>query len=877
MSQLEAMVDKIRSFLPQCESVEEAVTKSRKNLKDIIGELSAETEALIQEAASEIKRSLENVEILHKHSLLQPHKPWYTGGRPGDKHWPSLHKYIADSKGWGEDKAESIGNAANEVVSLIADPNNEKFQYRGLVVGHVQSGKTANMTGVIAKAIDAGYNMVVILAGLTNKLRQQTQRRLETDLLNRVPLEWIKWTNTEDDGDFKMPAGKVFLPPKGQTQVCVLKKNVSPLKHFLHTLQKTPPVTLKSLRVLLIDDECDSASVNAAHGEFDVSTINAMIRTILTRFHAVTYIGYTATPFANVLINPYPNDNQDIDDLYPKDFITALEKPKGYFGTEELFGRDPIDADDIDIDEEGLDMIRQVPEAEVEDLQPPSRKEKEVFFPKITKSLEDAVLYFIASCAARLARGHSNSHMTMLVHTSVYTILHDRLSEQISAWLKLKDFDLRNGTGEISNRIKVLWDSEHNRLPTEITRAKKIDFEELSEFLGKVLDVLDTPIENGFSESRIDYEGTPKIYIVVGGTVLARGLTLEGLMVSYFVRSTSQYDTLLQMGRWFGYRHGYEDIPRIWMTEELRLAFRAMASVEAEVRSDIMEYADRKVTPMAFAVRVKSIPGMAITAASKMRHAHRCSISYSGKHRQTIWFDHKDISVVEGNWRAAAELLSGAERSIPRSESTDRLLYEGVPINHIRKFLKEYTVHERHSDLSGDFLLKYIDDNEDELAFWNVGLYQPQKAVNELSDKPLGLLKNPKLTSRARIANGSDQLADIKALMSRRDIGFDCFEDPDPEVAKDWKKMKEWREERVGHKPLIIIYVIDKNSEPKPNSKTRCKLDAVDHLIGFGIVFPGSEDGNSNYVSVKLDPPSGDELESLDEEVEQRLEAGDAI
>ena len=877
MTQFDAMVRQIRNFLPQSDSVNEAASKAREHLRQLLGELTDEQLEMIEAAAAELQRSYEDVEILHKHSLLEPHKKWYPGSRPGDRHWPALHEYIAVSKGWGREVADNIGTAADEVVSLLADPQKNQFQYRGLVVGHVQSGKTANMTGVVAKAVDAGYNMVVILAGLTNKLRQQTQRRFEADLLKREPLDWVRWTNTEGSGDFRMPAGRVFLPPQDTVQFCVLKKNVSPLRQFLSTLERTPAVTSRSLKVLLIDDECDSASVNAASGEFDVTAINSLIRKILSRFQAVSYVGYTATPFANVLINPYPDDNQHLDDLYPKDFITALERPKGYFGTEELFGREPIDADELGVDEEGLDMIREVPEEELPDLQPPSRKDKDSFYPQMTGSLENSVLYFIASCGARLCRGHTESHMTMLVHTSVYTVLHERLSEQINAWLTLHSSDLRAGKGAVTERIRKLWENEQGRVPDTITTEPWVRFGDLSEHIGEVLDRLEMPVENGFSENRIDYENGPRIYIVVGGTVLARGLTLEGLMVSYFVRSTSQYDTLLQMGRWFGYRHGYEDIPRIWMTDELRLAFREMALVEAEVRSDILEYAERKVTPMAFAVRIRSIPGMAITAAGKMRHAERCSVSYAGQHRQTIWFDHRSPTVVERNWRAAAELLSGAERSGLRSSVPDRVLYEGVPVNHVRRFLRDYEVHEKHADLSGELLLKYIDGVQSSLEFWNVGLYEPGRSGSAISDKSLGLIENPKLTNRARIDYGDDRPADVKALMSRRDIAFDCLERPGTDVTNDWRDVKAWRKERVGHIPLLLLYAIDRDSEPKRDSKTRCTLNAIDHLIGFGIVFPGNEDGAGGYVSVRLDPPSGDELELLDEEVQQRLEAGDAV
>ena len=874
-TQIEALISQIKNVLPQCDNVEEAADRVVRDLQDL-GAFQENMVGWIEQAKARIVEGLQPLEVLQKHSILEPHSPWYTGCGAGARHWPALRGYISETKGWGEETAKKIDISSDEVVSLLADPNNHEFQHRGLVVGYVQSGKTANMTAVIAKAIDEGYNMIIVLAGLTNKLRQQTQRRMETDLVNRYPDDWLQWTNSEDDGDFRMPKNRAFIMPTDrQKQLCVLKKNVSPLRDFIETLELTPAATLRKLRVLLIDDECDSASVNAASNELDMTAINERIRRIIRLIPAVTYVGYSATPFANVLISPYPPQNTELDDLYPRDFITSLERPDGYFGTEQLFGRDPIDADDVQVDEEGLDMIREVPIEELPYLQPARRGEKDEFHPQMTPSLEDAVLYFLAACAARIARGDGNAHMTMLVHTSIYTILHERLSALIAGWLEIHDYELRTATGEMGKRLRLVWEREFHRLPAEVTEEEPISFDQLAGLIGDVLERKETPVENSLAENRLDYENGPKIYIVVGGTVLSRGLTLEGLMVSYFLRTTTQYDTLLQMGRWFGYRPRYEDLPRIWMTAELHTSFRMLALVEAEIRADIKELSDRGVTPMAFAVRVRTIPGMAITAASKMRHARVCDISYSGQHVQTIRFYHKDQGIVSANWQAGGELLSSAERLGSRANIDGKVLFSGVPVTLIRRFLQSYYVHKDHRELSGELLLKYIDEVREVFPAWNIGLYQPR--AGSQSEKSLGVIGHCRLTNRAMLDDQKPHMADIKALMSRRDVAFDCANSVPPEIASDWSLLKKWRQEQIGAVPLLILYAIDRDSRPQRPSRTRTSLDAVGDILGFGIVFPGSDAGAGGYVCVNLEAPSGDEIESLDDEINERLEAGDVI
>lgn len=872
--QANAFLERIEQQLPYSKDLDEAVQRVKKNLEDIIGDFSHELEAALLEAKEYFIAERKPIEILQKRSILEPHIQWYLANKPTDKQWPALKNFIAESKGWGHETANNIGESADEVVSLLANPKQNTFQYRGLVVGYVQSGKTANMTAVIAKAIDAGYNFVLILAGLTNKLRQQTQRRMESDLIARHPGTWFRWTNSEDNGDFRKPQGGQFAPHHGLVQLSVLKKNVSPLKQFLKTVENTPPTVLNDFRVLILDDECDSASVNAASREFDITAINDLIRRIISRIPAVSYVGYTATPFANVLINPYAVNNQ-IEDLYPRNFITTLDKPIGYFGTEELFGSEPKDADDIQPGEEGLNMIRNIPYDELEDLRTPTRSEKDTFYPKVTMSLQDALLYFIGSCAARYARDQQNEHMTMLVHTSVYAILHDRMSTAIETWLNKYKRQLINKDGQLYERLRELWEEELEMLPDGITSDRKIGFDEMSGYLSDVLSKIDTPVENADSDNRLDYNSDEaKIYIVVGGTVLARGLTLEGLMVSYFLRTTSQYDTLLQMGRWFGFRQGYEDLPRIWMTDELKISFRRLATVETEIRHEIRAYSQRKVSPMDFAVRIRSFPGMAITAASKMRHAITCNISFSGQHRQTIRFSHKDTSLLQDNWNAAAELLTYA-KDHGETYQIDKVLFNDVPTNLIRRFFQKYKVHSDHKELSAELLIDYITKMEDVFENWNVGLFQPGNG--ECADRSLGPVDSPRLVNRAAIDDKNPDSADIKALMSTRDIIFDCVQPLPTNIEQSWAKLKEERQKQLGAVPLLLLYVINKESRAKSTSKNRVDLDAEEHILGFGIVFPKTNSSDGDYISVDLDEPSADEIESLDEEIDEQMGLGHEV
>lgn len=874
--QVNAWIKQIRKEQAAGLDLETAAQEARLTFEGLMGPLDAQQIANWNAARDEIARTLQQkIEFLGTYSIRKPRRPeWYAGPKETDANWPRLRAYLLERKKWSQNTVDSIDSTSSEVVGLLENPAQSEFRGRGMVVGYVQSGKTANMTAVIAKAIDAGYKFVIVLTGLTNSLRKQTQVRLVSDLRDRNRHSWFLHTN--EDADFRTPPNAWFTV-MDEVQLAVVKKNVSPLEHLLETIRKTPPALRERMPVLLIDDECDQAGVNASGSQYNMTTINGLIRRILALLPRVQYVGYTATPFANVLINP-EKPAGGLDDLYPEDFITPLPRPEGYFGTETLFGRDPIDADAEKPDETGLDMIREVPAEEMAQVRPPSAREKDLFDPSIPPSLGDALRYFLLATACRYARGARNQHSSMLIHTTVYKRPHEKMAFKVEAWLREVGSALASGDTGVLDGLRSLWEAESAKVDPAQFGNKRHEFDEVEPHLRDVISDLEVIVENSDSDTRLDFSGKGKKYIVVGGSVLARGLTIEGLIVSYFVRTSSQYDTLLQMGRWFGYRIGYEDLPRIWMTKELQDAFHDLATVEAEIRADMEEYRRRDVTPADFAVRIRQIPDMTITAAKKMIAAESCDISFSGEHLQTIRFHvgKEDGGRLASNWNAGVRLVDAAATVSavePRTNGPTGRLFRQVPLEAVTAFLKDYKASDR--DLFSQKLLDYIMTAaaraDAPFRFWNVGVIEPESG--SLSAEPLGALGKVRTVNRARLKETrADGAADIKALMSRRDVLLDvsCTAASDK-----WKALKAARQSEIGDKiPLLLLYAIDANSKPRDEQSTiRVPLQAPMDVLGVGIVFP-DRGLRTSYVRVQLSPDDA-EGESLSAELPAEGTGGD--
>lgn len=836
---------------------------------------------------------------------------WYFGpSEHASPNWYAYRDHLRE-KGWSESMVQSIDNASTRITNELLCPNGTKEdRFQGLVLGYVQSGKTASMAATIAKAADSGYRMIIVLAGLTNVLRRQTQIRLHSDVLQHNPSFWLQGTN--EQSDFQ-PGAFNQLPTAGPDSRCsifVIKKNANVLKKFKRALNQLPKVVRKSLPTLIIDDECDQASINTAAHRNSVTQINSLIRDICDSLSKVTYVGYTATPYANVLMGEASWDGSRLTrDLYPSEFIVSLDEPDGYFGARRLFGDDS----DAENDSE-LPFIRRVPEEDIPCLQPGSRNNRDTFSPSLTRSLSDACDYFLLALAARRARGQEGSHCCMLIHTTIYAICHRRIRAVIrDAWLYPVISALRNNDENRLEQLRVLWERESQVL--EPSQRDELDcperresFSELILHLQEAANSISIIVENSESEldERLDFNsGQPVQSIVIGGNVLARGLTIEGLVCSYFIRSSSQYDTLMQMGRWFGYRRGYEDLPRIWMTRSLEYAFRDLVSVEQLIRSEIDTLSHKGWTPSDVAIRVPQIAGLSITARNKlvMENLEECEVSYYGSHEQTISF-RADAGFHLSNWNAGAELVSElmADRAIDIERRMNSSLFRNVSHPCVLKFLRSYQLID-NSPLSGipDFLSREIENGEVFMETWNIGIIgssQGKEAmIGSLLNHPMVTRSkvNPRYQSRSSESFEEElkRLIYIKALMGAQDLlidvdresyrrWMDTVPDPDFDRTKDsWRSIKRYRDHALGGRPLLLLYPIDRESKPKGWSagkdlQTCARLPLLHGLrseddlpvgpLGIGVVFPEATKANArHFLRVKLNRQiEGEALDDAD-------------
>lgn len=763
--------------------------------------------------------------------------PWYTGVEPGDRYWPFYKGKLVEE---GADYVDAVDQASRSVVSHLADPTIEGLKSKGMVVGYVQSGKTANYTAVIAKAADAGYRFFIVLAGLHNNLRRQTQERLESDLISGR--EWQKLTT--DEADFGSVAGGAALMTSHLPVIAVVKKNakrLDKLKQFLRSVDET---TRRKCPIMILDDEADQATPNS----LDLSTagrersaINVLIREIWSAIPSGSYVGYTATPFANVFMDP-----DDSAELYPSDFLIDLPRPETYFGAEKIFGKDVLDdAGEPDL---GLDVVRTVSDAEADSLRPPSAKEeREVFNPPLPASLLAAIRWFLVATAIRRARGQFK-HSSMLIHTTHYTQPHFAMRDSVKSFLH----GLEVGDPEF-----------HKSYLDEAPRAAEVasrplpSWEEVEIELEDVLRCVSVVVDNGSSDERLTYHrtdenGEPVVetVIAIGGATLSRGLTLEGLVVSYFNRSSNTYDTLLQMGRWFGYRTGYEDLPRIWTTSDLAKDFRFLAAVEEEIRSDMRVMETASLTPQEFGVRVRAHPGR-LQITSKMGVAKPVRMSFSGQRKQTFIFDETNREVLSSNLEAARDLVSEIDPSTftEGRAAGVRWIAHDVDVDPVLHFFERYRFHEDQPTLNSALVSGWLRKAAVGTR-WSVAVMGPGASTGRTKEGvDLGFREESPYVTRAPLSSQAVGTANIKALLSQSDWVADL----DPEVVNERK------EPDLGYESiradltkdgLLMIFPVDPHSKPrgaKSRTNARREMEAVEPVIGVGVVFPEVKDGAPRY------------------------------
>ncbi|MFE5878650.1 Z1 domain-containing protein [Rhodococcus sp. NPDC056506] len=787
----------------------------------------------------------------------------YPGPGANDVHW---HGLVEELTLIGRERQiPELDQVTSEIVALTPDPSKSTESRRGLVVGYVQSGKTTNFTAVIAKVADLGYNLVIVLSGIHNSLRAQTQVRLNQQLVAKNQDKWFNITSTTQDFPFR-PNSKsgsghlshgfaAYVTSAGKTSLIVAKKNATVLRRLADWLgQKGVDKHLKNARVLVIDDEADQASI-------ETRAINPLIREILGLTPGAVYIGYTATPFANVFIDP-----SDSDDLYPRDFMLNLPQPKGYFGPEMLFGRTDPSPDEPNID--GYDMIRSIPAQDAGLLRPMGKKAESGFSPTITNELRDALRWFLLATAARFTRTGPD-HSSMLIHTSFKTLVHESFKEPLQLFVDEHRVAVENRDLQVLDELRTLWKDETSKVDPSVWNRETEPFDQLVKDLGIVLSRCKVIIDNSTSSDRLDYTGDePVVAIAVGGNTLSRGLTLEGLVSSVFIRPSNTYDTLMQMGRWFGFRNGYEDLPRIWMTDELRSAFRHLSLVEHEMRQDIDVYKLQNKTPMEVAVRIRTHPSLRITA--KMGAAAPAKTSYSGARLQTRYFRENDPDWLTQNLDAAERLLqSVAARSVRENSSQgDHTVYRNVHVSLILEFLDSYQVHSNSTDMDVKMLTRYIEKaiqkDDPELLQWNVAVMTGDGEEREFAGETIKHVIRSRL-----IHNHQENRSDIKTLMSKQDIVVDIkgMNSADAKNLKEVQlKVRRSNDHQTKGVPLLLLYPIDKASSPVRTGKNnpengRADLAAVITPVGLAIVFPITDDTSGNtvrttHMAIELPPHS---------------------
>ncbi|WGM21722.1 Z1 domain-containing protein [Paenarthrobacter sp. OM7] len=808
---------------------------------------------------------------------------WYGGPKEGDFFWPPLRNRLKSEL---PEAFEDVDRSSSRVVDLGERPGEETIDTRGLVLGYVQSGKTTNFMSVIAKAADVGYRLIIVLSGITDNLRQQTQERLYDYLVDPCQTRVHLLTTQEQDFSEITPSEALFSQDELRL-LAIVKKNPARLRRLNAWIKKASVTTLANCPILVIDDEADQASIDV--GSNRQSTINNLIQELLSHPKSA-YIAYTATPFANLLIDPL-----DESGLYPRNFVVTLPRSDDYFGPERIFGT--LEAEEGVDPDDGLDVVREVPIEDAAIVKPPTNKDQlEQWTAAVPPSLRRAILWFALATTARRLRSKEIRHSSMLVHTSMRAVAHQATKTAVEAELVGLRKSVASQDPAVLAELHELWVSETQRVGAEAFNNAPISADEVMAELLKTLDSTRVLMDNYLSGDRLKYtKDQPETVIVVGGNTLSRGLTLEGLISSYFVRAASAYDTLLQMGRWFGYRKGYEDLVRVWMTTELREWFVALATVEAEIREEIDTYAKEGLKPSQLPVRIRSHPQMTITAAAKMRSAIKVNVSYSGTKVQTILFNDEDKTWLDANIQATTALVVAARASGHNEDelpSKSTRGFSGIPNDLILKFLTEYKVHEDARTIQTDTVCEYIRAQADKGALdsWNVVFVERQNAP--VSDLSLGLSAPLKLLQRRKmVVSSKNGVANLKAISSR----WDRFADLDytkksivdshglssEAQVRDYHLRDLRRKRGLDKVGLLAIYAINKDSnlikesdsqveavadhsDPTTPKSERVPLNAANHLIGISLMFPEARDLSDtvDYYSARVDPDDVEDVEA---------------
>lgn len=717
------------------------------------------------------------------------HEHWLSSDRKkGRRYWQRYQAFL--ERKMSATAVDALDKSTDQILSLLEDPNREGiWDRRGLVVGHVQSGKTGNYSGLVCKAADAGYKIIIVLAGMHNNLRSQTQIRLEESFLgyetstvgevgNPIGVGEIDSdskiqpncaTTRSDKGDFTTKVAKhLAISPEQRPWLFVVKKNKTVLERLLkwirnHVADTTDASTgrryVANLPLLLIDDEADHASVDTGEqlfnsdgtpdDEHEPKAINSRIRKILHSFAKSAYLGYTATPFANIFIHRRNETTDEGPDLFPQSFIINLAAPSSYVGPARVFG---LRSPDGRIG--GLPLTRNVSDhvdkQGLDGWMPPKHKKEHIPLYNgsnmLPPSLRSAICAFVLATAARVVRGQGHDHSSMLIHVTRFTLVQNEVYLQVAATITGMRRRITRGIDHASvlNELKEMWVNDFiptsneifTRIPESESPLMAPSWEEIVAVLPDVLVDIDVRMINGTAKDALDYaesNGKGLKIIAIGGDKLARGLTLEGLCTSYFVRTSKMYDTLMQMGRWFGYRPRYIDLCRLYTSEDLIEWFAHIADASEELREEFDSMVMSGGTPKDYGLKVQSHPVLMVTSPLKMRSAETLKLSYSGSLVQTVAM-HREPSILQHNLDATDQLLlaMGQPAELGPTRRRDNgvdewkksFLWKGVSSSLIIDFLSSYSTHPKANRANSLVLVEFIKSmvNIKALTSWTVAL-----------------------------------------------------------------------------------------------------------------------------------------------------------
>jgi hypothetical protein len=769
------------------------------------------------------------------------------------------------NESWPPQMVQSLSDVTKRILGHLQDPLSEgsTWSRRGLVIGHVQSGKTANYTGLIARAADAGYKFIIVIAGIHNNLRKQTQQRIDEAFIGRssnpddrryIGVGLTKdyphpatLTNVNEDFN-KNTADKSGWKISGQIgpTILIIKKNVTTLTalhKWLKELNATSDGHIRDVPMLMIDDEADNASINTNKADLDPTKTNAKMREILSLFTKYCYIGYTATPFANIFINPDAYSENVREDLFPRDFIYCLDAPTTYFGAEKVFLNEATSSQ----------IIR--PINDCEDIIPYSHKRDDLVT-GLPTSLYLALNQFIIARAIRNLRGQYNKHCSMMVNVSRFVPVQSAVRD----FLSLKEKLIREAV--LSNYAMAEEVSSKNIYMQHLKQTFESEYadvgftwNEVKTALNSVFDHLHLYVINSKSDEILDFkryenEGIGLTAIAVGGFSLSRGLTIEGLTISYMYRNTKMYDSLMQMGRWFGYRPNYEDLCRVHLSYDSIEWYSHIADAAEELVQQVKQMRRDKLSPKDFGLYVRSHPDtLLITAANKMRSGEKVIVeqSYSGR----IWESHivsinpeantKNFSLISELWQSG---FGGCQE-----ESTKKgVIYRDVSIEIVNEFLVRF---ECHASIAAtkSAVKDYLDRVKEKYLVADVLLISPTRGMQSSqpfilnsqeravgSNQPKG---NAWYLNKGRVASrGDEQLglsdSQIKEAIKKAADGHDNSD----EVTA----VSDIHYRMIRNKPLLMIHSL----APKDNV-------VQGPIAAFGISFPhGDQTTTINVVVNKI-------------------------